>query len=313
MRLPLLDQTKENVMRKFLLAIAAIAVQASPSFAQNPLPNAGFEAWTQYNGGIGSTYREPDGWNSANQCSQQIGTYSVTRTDVAHSGSYAVELRTRSAFIGNIKINGLLTTATILCGLNTGGQEGGIASSLIPDSIAFWYKYAPVGSDTAYVQVLLFNGEDTVSDTRGKISVAQSAWTRASFAIPAPTATPTVISTLFNSSWGDGSLGQAEVNSTFTIDDVEFIFATGVNEAAQKNAIQVYPNPVQDILNVSNSNGGATVLEIIDATGRSVMTRTLSGANSRLDVSTLPNGLYMYQLRSTNRQVLRTGKFLKGQ
>lgn len=299
-------------MKKFLLAIAAIAVQASTSSAQNPLPNADFEDWTQFNGGIGSTYREPDGWNSANQCSQQIGTYSVTRTDVAHSGNYAAELRTRNAFINNIKINGVLTTATIICGLNTGGQEGGIASTLVPDSIAFWYKYAPVGSDTAYVQVLLFNGEDTVSDTRGKISVAQSAWTRASFAIPAPTATPTVISTLFNSSWGDGSLGQAEVNSTFTVDDVEFIFATGVNDEPQKSPIEVYPNPVQDILNVSNSNGGINVFEIIDATGRSVMTRTLSGANSRLDVAALPNGLYMYQLRNTNQQVLRTGKFLKG-
>lgn len=298
-------------MRKFLLAIAAIVIQTSTSTAQNPLPNAGFETWTQYSGGLGSNYREPDGWNTANQCSQILANYAVSRITGAHSGTYAAELKTKSAF-GSILMNGLITTAEIICSTNSGGQEGGISSSLIPDSIAFWYKYAPAGVDTAYVQVLLFNGADTVSETKGQLYVAKSEWTRASFAIPTPTSTPTVISTLFNSSWGDGSQGQAVVNSTFTIDDVEFIFATGVNENAQKNLIKVYPNPVQDILNVSNANGGNTVLEVIDATGRSVMTRTLHGANSRLDVSALPNGLYMYQLRSTNRQVLRTGKFLKG-
>lgn len=299
-------------MRKFLLAIAAIAIQTSTSTAQDPLPNGDFEVWTQYNGGIGSTYREPDGWNSANQCSQQIGTYSVTRSENAYSGSYAVELKTRSAFIGNVKINGLLTTANIICAINSGGQTGGIASTASPDSIAFWYKYAPTGLDTAYVEVLFFNGEDTVSDTRGKIHVAATEWTRASFAITPLTGPADVISTLFNSSWGDGSLGQAEVNSTFTIDDVEYIYVTGVNDSPEKSTVKVYPNPVQDILNVLNSNGGTTVLEIIDATGRSVISRNLQGMNSRLDVSALPDGLYMYQLRSTNRQVLRTGKFLKG-
>lgn len=299
-------------MKKIILALAAMALQGSFASAQNPLPNADFEAWTQYNGGLGSTYKEPDGWNSANQCSQQIGTYSVTQSDVAHSGLYAAELKTRNAFIGNIKINGVLTTATVICDINSGGQEGGIASAVVPDSIVFWYKYAPAGVDTAYVQVLFFNGVDTVSDTRGKIYVAASAWTRASFAITTPTGPSDVISTLFNSSWGDGSQGQAVVNSIFTVDDVEFVFATGIAESSAKANIEVYPNPVKDILNVSNSAGTPSVLEIVDATGRSVMTRQLNGARSTLDVSALPTGLYMYQLRGTDRKVLRTGKFLKG-
>jgi hypothetical protein len=298
-------------MRKYLLPLMALAVQINTSSAQNPLPNGDFEIWNQFNGGIGTTYREPDGWNSANQCSQQVGTYSVTRTDVAHSGSYAAELKTRNAFIGNIKINGLLTTANIICGINSGGQDGGIASTATPDSIAFWYKYAPAGADTAYVQVLFFNGNDTVSATWGKIHVETPVWTRASFAITPPTGPATVIGTLFNSSWGDGSLGQAVVNSTFTIDDVEFIYATGIADDVTKSNIEIYPNPVIDILNIANSAGGIYFIEIVDATGRVMLGKQLSGADARLDLGHLHAGLYMYQLRDGKNAVLRTGKFLK--
>lgn len=299
-------------MKKLLLLLTAGTLSLTQATAQNPLPNAGFETWNDYSGGLGSTYREPQGWNTANQCSQLVGTYSVTRSGTAHSGSYAAELKTRNAFIGSIRINGLMTTSQIICGTNTGGQEGGIASDLIPDSIAFWYKYAPVDVDTAYVQVILFSGTDTASIAKGKIHAAAADWTRAAFAIPTPTATPTVISTLFNSSWGDGSQGQAFVNSTFTVDDVEFIFATGVQEHDGHQGVEVYPNPVADVLNIRRADGGAAVMEILDATGRTVVTRDLIGMNSSIDLSHLPAGVYLFQLRGVGRQVLRTGRFVKG-
>ncbi len=298
-------------MKRVILVLSAIAVQCSVALGQDPLPNPGFEAWNQFNGGLGSTYREPEGWNTANQCSQIIANYSVTRSSEAHSGNYAAELKTKSAF-GNIKVNGVMTTATIICSTNAGGQEGGVATTVVPDSITFWYKYAPVDVDTAYVQVILFNGTDTVSFMKGKMFVAKSEWTRASFAIPTPTGPVTMISTFFNSSWGDGSQGQGFVNSLLNVDDVEYIYATGVAEHTAKATIEVYPNPVKDILNVSNSAGGNTVIEIVDATGRKVIARPLAGNRATLDLGHLPSGLYMYQLRNAGNQVLRTGKFLKG-
>ncbi len=299
-------------MKRVILVLSAIAVQCSLAFGQDPLPNAGFETWNDFSGGLGSSYREPEGWSTANQCSQLIGTYSVTRTATAHSGMYAAELKTRNAFIGSVKVNGVMTTANIICSTNAGGQEGGVATTSVPDSIAFWYKYAPVDVDTAYVQVILFNGEDTVSFMKGKMFVAKSEWTRASFAIPTPTGPVTMISTFFNSSWGDGAQGQGFVNSLLNVDDVEYIYATGIGEQAGKATIEVYPNPVKDILNVSNSAGGNTVIEIVDATGRMVLTRPLAGNRAALDLGHLPSGLYMYQLRNAGNQVLRTGKFLKG-
>lgn len=297
-------------MKRTLLLSGLLAISTLTSVAQDPLPNPGFEDWTQFNGGLGSTYREPDGWNSANQCSQILANYAVSRSTDAHSGTYSVELKTKSAF-GNIRINGLMSTSTVICGTNSGGIEGGIESSLIPDSIAFWYKYAPVDQDTAYVQVILLNGNDTVSYLRGKIHVAASSWTRASFAIPAPTATPTLISVLLNSSWGDGSQGEAVVNSTFHVDDLEFILPNSIGEMADTQEAEVYPNPVRDFINIRNPKGEPAMVEILDATGRSVVSRPLNGTQARMDVSFLREGVYLYQIRGLNGHVIRTGKLLR--
>jgi len=298
-------------MRKMILALGAAALLSHTSDAQNPLPNAGFEEWNQFSGGLQSTYREPAGWNTANRCSELIGIYSVSRTEDRHSGAYAAELRTRNAFIGNIRINGLMSTADLICGTNTGGIEGGIASDVLPDSVAFWYKYAPAGVDTAYVQVMLLAGDDTLSYLKGQIYNTVDVWTRASFAIPAPTGTPSVISTTFNSSWGDGSLGQAVTNSNFKVDDVEFIYATNIAENAGAS-LDVYPNPMSDVLHVNGIVSGAAQFEMLDATGRTVISTIISEMESRIDVSTLPQGIYIYQVRGVDNTVLRTGKLMKG-
>jgi len=300
-----------DAMRKAILAFTSFTFLFNTSHSQNPLPNAGFEEWNNFTGGLQSTYREPVGWNSANQCSELIGTYSISRTEDSHSGTYAAELRTRNAFIGSVRINGLMSTADVICGVNTGGIDGGIASDLIPDSVVFWYKYIPAGVDTAYVQVMLLSGDDTLSYVKGQIHETVNVWTRASFPIPAPTGTPSVISTAFNSSWGDGSQGQAVTNSNFKVDDVEFVFATGINENMEAN-VDVYPNPMTDALHVRLLTASGAQFEMLDATGRTVISAIISQMDSRIDVSRLPQGMYIYQVRGMDNVVLRTGKLMKG-
>ncbi len=298
-------------MKATSLILAIGLFSTSLIHAQNPLPNPGFEDWSTFSGSLGSTYGEPNDWNSANQCSSLLGTYSVAQTADAHSGTSAAELKTRNAFIGAVKINGLLTTSTVLCVLNGGGNEGGIASTVVPDSIAFWYKYAPAALDTAYTQVILFDGQDTVSYVKGKIFEAATEWTRASFAIPAPTGPSDTLSTLFNSSWGDGSSGNAVVGSIFIVDDVEFIFATGIDEQNEATKWEVYPNPVNEILNIRNTSGKDGNLEMIDATGRIVLRESIAQMQTQINVSHLPTGLYLYQLKDARGQVITCGKLLR--
>jgi para-nitrobenzyl esterase len=80
---------------------------------------------------------------------------------------------------------------------------------------------------------------------------------------------------------------------------------TGLFEA-ERNLIEAYPNPTENVLNF-NMDENATV-EIIDATGRIVLTNTSQLGKNRLDVSALPTGVYT--LRTVGEKI-STAHFIK--
>ena len=84
-----------------------------------------------------------------------------------------------------------------------------------------------------------------------------------------------------------------------------FYDVVGVEEfdAAMAQLGQPYPSPASDVLNVNVSGlEGASVLEVIDASGRLVLSRPIANnaTIATLDVSTLNNGVYSVRARGTN-------------
>jgi len=63
--------------------------------------------------------------------------------------------------------------------------------------------------------------------------------------------------------------------------------------------VSIYPNPTRDFINVSSSN--VKSLEIWTTEGRLVM--SFSGNQNRLDVSELPNGIYILTIRFTDNRI----------
>lgn len=70
-------------------------------------------------------------------------------------------------------------------------------------------------------------------------------------------------------------------------------------------AVQVYPNPVVDVLNVSNL--GDAVLEVVDSRGAVV--KNTKSVEGRLDVSELASGLYFIHCQSVDK--MQTISFVK--
>lgn len=73
--------------------------------------------------------------------------------------------------------------------------------------------------------------------------------------------------------------------------------------------LKIYPNPAYDILFVEGldallSKGSATV-ELTDMTGRLHIKKQISDMKVSLDVSALPNGLYLLRVISANRVIVR--------
>lgn len=83
---------------------------------------------------------------------------------------------------------------------------------------------------------------------------------------------------------------------------------TSVSEAWSERQLLTFPNPATDVLTV-RSEDNLKHMELLDAMGRSILTRTVSTAEVQLDFSGLPAGIYL--LRATdgatvfNRRVVK--------
>jgi hypothetical protein len=66
-----------------------------------------------------------------------------------------------------------------------------------------------------------------------------------------------------------------------------------------KNTLQLYPNPTNGKLTISNIDLFDTDVQIFDSMGRLVQKSQLSG--NELDVSKLPEGVYLIEFKNGNQ------------
>lgn len=74
--------------------------------------------------------------------------------------------------------------------------------------------------------------------------------------------------------------------------------------------MEVFPNPATDFLNVRlPQENEASFAQIFDLQGKVVFEKTISGVQNRLDVRSLPTGIYLLQVRQGGK--IGLGKFVK--
>ncbi|MCF8465520.1 MAG: T9SS type A sorting domain-containing protein [Flavobacteriales bacterium] len=81
--------------------------------------------------------------------------------------------------------------------------------------------------------------------------------------------------------------------------------ASGINDV-ERNSISIYPNPTEGVLNFQSEEVGT--VDVLDATGRIVLSTSSRFGQNRLDVSALPTGVYT--LRTIGEKV-GTAHFIK--
>jgi len=79
----------------------------------------------------------------------------------------------------------------------------------------------------------------------------------------------------------------------------------------KKNKLNLYPNPVQDVLNIEYSieNAQNMLLEIVGIDGKVALKTQLGNATNFVSVASLPRGFYV--CRIINGTKTQTGKFIK--
>ena len=287
----------------FTLIISGVII----SFSSNgqALPNAGFETWTHTNGA--TPYDNPDGWSTLNSSTAALSIITVTKSNDAHGGSFSLQGETKYIpFPFDQTAPALVTTGTI----NTVTQaiEGGIAYTQRPDSIAGWMKYAPVNTDTGYMEVLLMNNaeDDTIARARFNRAAATSSWIR--FSAPFvyySSANPELSRVILLPSSGF----TPQVGSIIQFDDLEFVFPTGINENRKVNFI-VYPSPATNELFIKNPSPETATMQVFDVAGKKITELNIGLNTTKTNVSAFAPGIYLYTFAGTNAEILHTGKFI---
>lgn len=90
-------------------------------------------------------------------------------------------------------------------------------------------------------------------------------------------------------------------------------FVTSINhlENNQKNLFSVYPNPAKDMLNYSSNYNEDLVIHIFNNIGQTLKRIELNFNTNKVDISNFSKGVYFYQFKTKQGEILHNGKFIK--
>ena len=105
---------------------------------------------------------------------------------------------------------------------------------------------------------------------------------------------------------GQGKVAIDNITITYTIGGVNCFL--GQEELEEELQYSVYPNPVNDILNI-NMTGKNTTIEIFDIVGKKVTRMDLLNGKNQLNVESLKSGVYFYSIMK-NGDLIETKKIV---
>ena len=74
-------------------------------------------------------------------------------------------------------------------------------------------------------------------------------------------------------------------------------FPSGVTTVNNPSQVTLYPNPANDILTINTGNNTYNTLSITNTIGQSVLTQSISTPQTKVNVKSLPSGIYYVTLR----------------
>jgi len=87
---------------------------------------------------------------------------------------------------------------------------------------------------------------------------------------------------------------------------------TAVEPVSNEDVISVFPNPVQDKLQVLAHTLTPFIITIMNSQGQTVLQQESNGSRSTINLTILPSGIYYYSITETkNNKVFKSGQFVK--
>ena len=270
----------------FLLLILLVSF----SFAQNPIPNAGFENWTA---GI------PDDWLTLN-----IPGFvePVMQSETSHSGSYAVRGEVLNSFDTNIPP-----------WLNTDTEYFAISQNYT--RLTGYYQFSNKGEDAVWANVTFLDAQEMLvaiglaelGETSGYTQFAVNLdYTGGS---GQPAAQAIIWLAIIPSS--ESQIDSVTLGSYFLIDDLEFDNVSSISDGSfgdspkSYHLTQNYPNPFNPStkINFSLPQPGRVRLSVFNSLGQEVETlidkdMTAGDHQVTFNAENYPSGIYFYRIEA---------------
>jgi hypothetical protein len=151
-----------NFNRTFFAVLLVMQFCSPFAWAQNPIPNSGFESWS---GG------EPESWSTINRTLLGTTFTAVTRDDTdPQQGNSSIKLETitESVFlIGPVTIPGIITLGEIILDIQnqTATVDGGVPVDGYPETLKGWFRYLPATGDSCVIGMGLSRWNGISRDT----------------------------------------------------------------------------------------------------------------------------------------------------
>lgn len=302
-------------MKKTLILFAFVC--ACGILSAQTVPNADFEQW--------NSDEEAAGWTSSFSMDLMMTSFdysSAEKSSNSHTGyfamglhPYAIDLMLTSYTLPGIAhlgtFNADFDITSLLGGFGGGGGldagsfiesmvQGGITCNRVPQSVKAWIRYVPAEGDAMSVTVRCYSNGEVVAEGTYNSTAVSYGYEQITIPVTATSsATPDQLNIIFN-------CGSAE-GSNLYIDDIELVMEGGSGIEEPDNVIfSAGPNPTRDNLTITPTVAGSYNAVLFDMNGRKVWAgQSLQGA-TKVDVSTLSEGVYF--LKVTANGLSRTEK-----
>jgi len=211
----------------------------------------------------------------------------------AHSGNYSLCIRNAYNYSANEMINGQsdLFSDTSSC---SGFFCSVMPINYTPEGVNFFFKYTPVGNDTAFFQSLLLDSNGVeIANATYYFTEPQTTFTE----IQVPfsysyNVTAAYYTMKFSNVVADFNMHQSHLGTRLYIDDISFAGLNAV-ENEKQSSVSIYPNPTANQFRI-NSSMEVESVRILDMNGSTVKIFTTN--EQVYDISNLPVGVYMLEV-----------------
>lgn len=260
---------KKNLM----LAAAMVAIASTNTTAQT-IPNGSFEKWVLKQG-----VEVLEGWTTSEelQCAPSSAGKSTDKAD----SSFAILLETSNCAQAG--------------GIHEGFAIRNFAITKKPMYLKGSYKATRTNTDSCQVKVILKKGATEVGGATLNIYATQS--TYKTFSLPIKYTSTTVPDKAEIYLFSD-KIGKETMGSKLWVDKLSFSdTATGINDEVLHNKdITIFPNPAYNEVYVQQNSGNmANTYTITDQVGKVILSGTLTGVLTTINIEQLPKGFYLLQ------------------